>query len=70
MEAKESLIYDLIFAKKTKYTIVVGDYTDVYKYDSFVEEITNILLKSKVTIIDSNVNVDSKGVVWKLKIKK
>lgn len=70
MEAKESLIYDLIFSKKTKYTITISDYIDVYKYDSFVEEISSILLKSKVTIVDSSVNVDSKGVTWKLKIKK
>ena len=48
MKLKEDLIYDLIFSEQLDYVIDVGEYiTDIYKYDEFVDEIKQILKKSK-----------------------
>lgn len=71
MEKKEKLIYDLIFSESTDFKIDVGDYIeDIYKYEVFVDEIKDILRKSKVTILNHAIDVDSKTVTWKLKVKK
>lgn len=71
METKESLIYDLIFSKSEVYEIDISLYiSDIYKYEDFVSEIKKILKKSKVSVIASSINVDSKTVIWKLKVKK
>jgi hypothetical protein len=71
MKQKDDLIYDLIFSESMDFTIDVGDYiTDIYKYDEFVDEIKEILRKSKVSIITNSIDVDSKTVTWKLKVRK
>ena len=71
MKLKEDLIYDLIFSEQLDYVIDVGEYiTDIYKYDEFVDEIKQILKKSKVSLVTNSIDVDSKTVTWKLKVKK
>ena len=71
MKAKDELIYDLIFSEQLNYTIDVGEYIqDIYKYDEFVDEIKQVLRKSKVSLITNSIDVDSKTVIWKLKVKK
>lgn len=70
-ENKKKLIYDLIFGEKTRYYIDISDYLeDIYEHESFINEIKNILKKSKVTIIENKIDLDSKSVYWQLKVKK
>lgn len=67
----QDLIYDLIFSEETEYLVNVGDYIrDIYKYDSFIDEIKLILKKSKVTLIKEKISVDPDSVTWKIKVKK
>ena len=69
--SKEELIYDLIFGDKKEFTIDIGEFVeDINKYDEFVDELRDILRKSKVSIIQNSIDVDSKTVTWKLKVKK
>ena len=69
--SKEELIYDLIFGDKKEFTIDIGEFVeDINKYDEFVDELKDILRKSKVSIIQNSIDVDSKTVTWKLKVKK
>jgi hypothetical protein len=71
MKSKDDLIYDLIFSEKEDFIIDIGNYiSDIYKYGDFVDEIKDILRKSKVSIITNSVDVDSKTVIWKLKVRK
>lgn len=71
MKKKDDLVYDLIFSEKNEFDINVGDYIkDIYKYDEFIDEIKQILKKSKVTIIKNNIDVNSVTVNWKIKVKK
>jgi hypothetical protein len=65
------LIYDLIFSDNTYYLIDVSEYiNDIYGYELFIQNIRKILKKSKVRIIRSEVKLDSKTVIWDLKVKK
>lgn len=69
--SKEELIYKLIFGEESEFTIDVGDFVkDIYKYDEFIDEIKEVLRKSKVSVINNSIDVDSKTVTWKLKVKK
>lgn len=71
MKNKDELVYNLIFSDNVKFIIDIGEYiTDIYKYDDFVDEIKQILHKSKVTLVSNSIDVDSKTVIWKLKVKK
>lgn len=71
MKNKDELIYDLIFSDKCEFKIDISDYiSDIYKYGEFVEEIKDILKKSKVKISSNSVNLGSKTVIWELKVKK
>jgi hypothetical protein len=71
MKNKDELVYDLIFSEKSQFVIDIGEYiNDIYKFDEFIDEIKQILHKSKVTIANNTVDVDSKTVIWKLKVKK
>ena len=71
MKQKDSLIYDLIFSEGEDFVINVGEYiADIYKYDEFIDDIKEILRRSKVSLITNSVEVDSKGVLWKLKVRK
>jgi len=69
--SKEKLIYDLIFGEETEFIIDVGNYVEnLYKYDDFIDEIKEVLRKSKVSILSNSIDVDSKTVTWKLKVRK
>ena len=70
MKDKEELIYDLIFSNNSRFEISIVDYTDVYRYDSFITEIKKILDKSKVRILSESLDMDTKNIIWKLKVKK
>ena len=71
MNKTEDLIYDLIFTNETIYLIYISNYIkDIYQYDNFISNIREVLKKSKVKIIKSDVKLDSKTVIWKLKVKK
>jgi hypothetical protein len=71
MKNKDELVYDLIFSEKNNYIIDIGEYIkDIYKYDEFIDDIKQILHKSKVVIVNNSIDVNSKTVKWKLKVKK
>jgi hypothetical protein len=71
MKNKESLIYDLIFSDENDFEIEISEYIeDVYKYDKFVSEMKKILKKAKVMIVKSNLDIQSKRIIWYLKVKK
>lgn len=71
LKDRDDLIYDLIFSSKNEFVIDIGEYIrDLYKFDEFVSEIKEILKRSKVSIVKNSVDVDSKSVIWKLKVKK
>lgn len=71
MRSKDDLIYELIFNEETEFEIDVSEYiVDIYQYEDFVSELKDVLKKSKVKILDSQVNLDSKTVIWELKVKK
>lgn len=71
MENIDELIYSLIFSEVTDYTINIANYVDdIYQYDYFIDDIKIILKKSKVKVVKSIVEVDSKTAIWKLKVKK
>jgi hypothetical protein len=70
-EKNDNLIYDLIFSDNTYYLIDISEYiSDIYDYEIFIENIRKILKKSKVKVIRSDVKLDSKTVLWDLKVKK
>ncbi len=71
LKDKDELIYDLIFSNRNEFVIDIGEYIqDLYKFDEFISEIKEILKRSKVSIVKNSVDVDSKSVIWKLKVKK
>lgn len=71
MKKTDDLIYDLIFSDETYYLIDISNYIkDIYQYDTFISNIRDVLKKSKVKIIKSDVRLDSKTVIWELKVKK
>lgn len=71
MKNKEELIYDLIFSENSDYNINVSEYIeDIYKYDRFIDDIKNVLRKSKVSVISENLDLRTERIVWNLKVKK
>lgn len=71
MDKKQELIYRLVFEYQASYLIDLGEFVDdIYRYDEFVDEIRDVLRKSKVMIVKSSIKVDSKTAVWELKLKK
>lgn len=71
MLIKDDLIYDLIFSKNNEYEINIAEYIkDIYQYDIFIDELKTILRKSKIMIVTEKINVDSKEIIWKLKVRK
>lgn len=71
MKDKEELIYDLIFSEKSEYQINISEYVeDVYKYDRFIEDIKNVLRKSKVSVVKETIDLEKSDVYWNLKVKK
>jgi hypothetical protein len=70
-EKNDNLIYDLIFSDNTYYLIDISEYiNDIYDYELFIGNIRKILKKSKVRVIRSEIKLDSKTVLWDLKVKK
>ena len=71
MKNKDDLLYNLIFGDKDEYEINLSDYLEeLYKYDRFIDEVKLILKKSKVTIVKEKLELDVKGPIWILKVKK
>lgn len=71
MKPKNDLIYELIFSEKKTFSIIVSDYVeDIYTYDYFIDEIKEILFKSKVFIIKESIKVSTDEVKWNLKVKR
>lgn len=71
MKSKDDLLYDLIFSDKNSYHIDISEYIDdIYTHNEFVSDIKKILKKSKVSIVKSNVILDSKTAIWELKVRK
>jgi hypothetical protein len=71
MENRDKLIYDLIFSEKTDFDINISDYIEnIYKFETFIKEIKEILKKSKVSIIKEGVDLSPTSAIWILKVKK
>lgn len=71
LKDKDDLIYDLIFSTSQDYSINIAEYVeDIYKYDKFVDDIKQVLRKSKVSIVKENVHIETNNVIWELKVKK
>jgi hypothetical protein len=71
MKNREDLIYDLIFSEKLDFYINISDYIEnIYKYETFIKEIKDILKKSKVSIIKEGVELNPTTAMWILKVKK
>jgi hypothetical protein len=71
MKNTEELIYDLIFSENLDYNINVAEYIeDIYKYDKFIEDIKNVLRKSRVSVISEKIDLATEKVIWNLKVKK
>jgi hypothetical protein len=71
LKSKDDLIYELIFTEQVEFKIDISKYIDdIYQYDDFVTDIKSILKKSKVKIVKSEINLDSKTAIWILKVRK
>lgn len=71
MKKEDDLIYNLIFSDQEAFSIDISDYTkDIYQYVEFVSMIKKVLKKSKVKVLKSGITMDSKTVIWELKVKK
>ena len=69
--SKDELIYELIFGEKNEFLIDIGNYIEnIYEYDQFIDDIKKVLKISRVKIISTSVDVNSRSVTWKLKLKK
>lgn len=71
LKNKDDLIYELIFTDKSEFKIDISKFIEnIYQYDEFVDGIKSILKKSKVKIVKSEINLDSKTAFWNLKVRK
>lgn len=71
VKEKDELIYNLIFSTQSEFVIDIGEYiNDIYKFEEFVDEIKNILKRSKVSIVKHTIDSTVTTVIWKLKVKK
>jgi hypothetical protein len=69
--SKDELIYELIFGEKDEFLIDIGNYIEnIYEYDQFIDDMKKVLKISRVKIISTSVDVNSRSVTWKLKLKK
>jgi hypothetical protein len=67
----DELLYDLIFSEQDSFKIDISNYIDdIYEYKKFISNVKKILRKSKVNIIDDSIDMDSKTVIWEIKVKK
>jgi hypothetical protein len=71
VKKEDDLIYNLIFSEQEDFIIDISDYIkDIYQYTEFVSLIKGVLKKAKVKISKTNIVMDSKTVLWELKVKK
>jgi hypothetical protein len=71
MKQKDDLIYELIFSENKVFSIIVSDYIeDIYTYDTFIDNIKSILIKSKVFVVKEKIEVSINQVKWNLKVKR
>ena len=71
MKDRDDLIYDLIFSEQVDFDINISEYIDnIYKYETFIKEIKEILKKSKVSIVKEGVDLNPTTAIWILKVKK
>lgn len=75
MKSREDLIYSLLFEQdKIEYIIHMADYIKkVYKYEKFISEIKDILVKSDIDIISEEIDVHNKNavdIVWIVRVKR
>lgn len=71
MKNREELLINLIFGNETTFEINCADYiVEIYKYDKFMDEIKVILKKSGVKIVKEKLELDIKGPIWTIKVKK
>ncbi len=71
MKNREELLINLIFGNETTFVINCADYiVEIYKYDKFMDEIKVILKKSGVKIVKEKLELDIKGPIWTIKVKK
>ncbi len=71
MNKIDGLIYELIFSIKKDFNIDISEYIDnIYDYEKFVNNIKKVLKKSKVKIVKSELKLDSRTVIWELKVSK
>ena len=71
MKDRDNLIYDLIFSECVDFEINISEYIDnIYKYETFIKEIKEILKKSKVSIVKEGVELNPMTAIWTLKVKK
>lgn len=71
LKSRDDLIYELIFTEQVEFKIDISKFIDdIYQYDKFVTDIKSILRKSKVKVVKSNINLDSKTAIWALKVRK
>jgi hypothetical protein len=68
---RDKLLYDLIFSEQEDFSVDVSSYVeDLKTHMEFIGEIRDILRRSKVSIINQKVNVDSDTVTWTVKVRK
>ena len=71
MDRKSELISNLIFSEQVDFLINNSEYIDEpYKYDRFISETKDILVKSSVEILRERVNLVKEGAIWILKVKR
>lgn len=71
MNKVDGLIYELIFSTKKDFSIDISEYIDnIYDYEKFASNIRQVLKKSKVKIVKSELKLDSRTVIWELKVSK
>jgi len=71
MNKKEKLLIDLIFGEKFDFTINISEYIEEpYRYDRFVDEIKSILIISEVAIVSEILELNKKGSIWTIKVKR
>lgn len=72
MTKKDELLFDLIFGEKSDFVINISEYLyqDIYKYDRFINEVKSILDKSSVILVSENLDLNKKGPIWTIKVKK
>lgn len=73
MNHTDRLIYKLIFTDTNRYTIDVSKYlppNELYKYESFIHKMKNIMKKADVSIYNEKTKIEISKVTWTFNTKK